>query len=766
MTVIILLVGGLLLLGCVVLGARHIEARTWRQSLVAYRLRPPGKLTRDDVATWLSMIAADTQPPRWSLLPLPPLGIEIVAEADGITYVVLVPKPSEAKLLSSVRAGLPGASLEELPDYFEETCPYLVAGEATLTSRHRPLAVERAEATNAAFLASLQPLGDGEEVRLQVFVASAGTPEPVHTASPKPEDHWWAAYLLEGEAPADADTVRATRTKQSSPLLQVSIRLGVRAASRERAYVLFGRTWSVLHGMNAPGVRLVRRWLPSDSVAGRMLHYALPLALWPVLANTKELTGLIGLPIAGVALPGVTTSTARQLPPSPAVPSNAAVVGVSNYPGMENRRIALKANDRLRHIWALGPIGTGKSTWMANLIEDDMRRGRGVVVIDPKGDLITDVLDRVPEHRQADVVVLDPSFTDRPVGLNILDLGSDEHARELAVDQVVHVMASLWQSSFGPRTADVLRNALLTLTHTRAADGSAHTLIELPELLTNPSFRRFVTGQPTVPASVRPFWFAYEQMSDNERAQVIGPSMNKLRSFTTRSSLRLLLGQSSGIRLSDIYTKRRILLVPLPAGRLGSETVSLAGSLLMAGLWQATQARVNVPRERRHPVFFYLDEFHMFMRLNVDLAEMAAVARGYGAGLVLAHQFLSQLTPDMRAAVLGTVRTQALFSLELDDARALAPRFAPLTADDLTGLATYDIALRPCVDGSTLSPVTAHTLPLGPATADGAAVAATSRERYGVPRAEVEAAIKARITPPGTAGSTAEFGRRKRGGKT
>lgn len=464
-----------------------------------------------------------------------------------------------------------------------------------------------------------------------------------------------------------------------------------------------------------------------------------------MLLGSNELAGLLGLPLGGLHLPGLSRGSARQLPPATSLPLTGTIVGKSNYVGLTGRPLALGSSDRRRHMWVIGPTGAGKSTLLANLIVQDMHAGRGLVVVDPKGDLVNDVLARLPESRRDDVVVLDPSVTDQPVGLNVLGGGGDEQARELAVDHLVHVMASLWRSSFGPRTTDVLRNSLLTLTHTHAADGSAHTLVELPELLLNPRYRAFVTRQASVPTSVRPFWTAYEQMSDNERAQVIGPSMNKIRSFTTRSALRLMLGQSHGVQLSDVFTRRRILLVPLAAGTVGSETTALLGSLLMAGVWSAIQARVAVPAERRHPVFLYLDEFQTFMRLDVELAEMLAAARGYGVGLVLSHQFLSQLSPEVKAAVLGTVRTQVAFSLELDDARVLAPRFAPLTVEDLSGLPAYEIALRAAVNGTTLPPVTGTTLPLGPGVADPAVLAARSRERYGVPRADVEAALAARL---------------------
>jgi hypothetical protein len=544
--------------------------------------------------------------------------------------------------------------------------------------------------------------------------------------------------------------------------MQAVLRLGVNGPSRARTVMVFGWVWGTLRGLNAPGVRVVRRQLPERVVAGRLARVAMPLVVWPLILNTRELAGLLGLPLGNVVLPGLPKGGARHLPPPVAMAATGAVVAVSTYPGMVGRPLALATTDRLRHTWVLGPTGVGKSTLLATQIAHDIQAGRGVAVIDPKGgDLIADVLNRVPEARRDDVVLIDPSATDRPVGLNLLDMAHGEHAEELAVDHLVHLMANLWHSSWGPRTSDTLRQALLTLTHTRAADGSRFTLVELPELLLNPGFRQFVMNQPGMPDSVRQFWTGYEAMSDGERAQVIGPSLNKLRSFTTRTALRLMLGQSSGVRLDEVFTKRRIILVSLPAGIIGTETAALVGSLVMAGLWQATLARVAVPAERRHAVFVYLDEFQEVVRLPGDLADMLAQARGLGVGLILAHQYLGQLSEAIRTAVFGTTRTQIAFQVEHDDAKVLATRFAPLTAADLSGLAAYEIAMRPCVGGATIAPVTGRTLPLSESTIDGAALAVAAREHFGVARAEVEAALRARVEGPARRRRT---GRQQTGG--
>jgi hypothetical protein len=205
------------------------------------------------------------------------------------------------------------------------------------------------------------------------------------------------------------------------------------------------------------------------------------------------------------------------------------------------------------------------------------------------------------------------------------------------------------------------------------------------------------------------------------------------------------LGQSSGIQLSDVFTRRQILLVSLAKGRLGSDTAALLGSLIIAGFWQATLSRIDVPAARRHPVMVYADEFQDVIRLPLDLADMLAQARGLGVGLTLAHQYLGQLSDTVKVAVLGTARTQVAFQLGPEDARQLSARFTPLMPDDLVGLGAYEVALRPCVDGVTLGPVTGRIQPPTPPVTDGAALARASRERFGTPRARVEAALHDRL---------------------
>lgn len=746
------------LIPALILLARAAEARHWQTSLVAFQLHPPATLSADDVSAWLTHIAAVTHPPRFALLPLPPVCVEVVSNINGVQFYILVAKQAEAQLLSGIRATMPGCRISEATEYLMQRPAFQVAAELTMTSHTRQLAVDRIEAASSALLAALQPVTGGSEIRLQWIFTSAGTPAPVPTVQGKGNAD--LSWLFENTPPQDAEAVQSARAKQRDALLFGVARAGVSAATTTQAYALFGRLWNNWHSLNAPGVCLRRRFLPSTVVAERMANRAIPLTRWPLTVSAREATGLLALPIGNVMLPGMALGTARQLPPAPHMPVNGQIVALSNYPGMTGRPLALTAEDRTRHSYVVGPAGSGKSVLLTRLILSDIKAGYGVFACDPKGDLINGILERLDSEDAERVIVLNASKREQPVGLNILGHAHSEAARELVVDNVLHVFREIWQSFWGPRTDQVLRAALTTLVNTRGADGSAMTICEIVPLLTSPAFRRFVTAQPGLPPHLKEYWQRFNSLSENEIAQYIGPVLNKVEAFTHRIPIRLMLGQSEGINFEDIFRHGKVVLVNLAKGDLGTETGNLLGALVISELWKATLARVQVPMEKRRPCFAYIDEAQDIVRLPLPIADMLAQARGFKLGLTLANQYLAQLSEAVRAAVLGTVRTQIAFAVEYEDAKLLEKRFAPLNADDLSGLQAFELAMRPCVGAQTLAPVTGVSLPLEEAITNGVAVAEASRSRYGLPRADVEAALGARIE----VAAAAPAGRRRRGG--
>jgi len=416
----------------------------------------------------------------------------------------------------------------------------------------------------------------------------------------------------------------------------------------------------------------------------------------------------------------------------------------------------LPIREQLKHCHVLGPTGVGKSTLLAHLALADIRAGRGLVVIEPKGALVDDILARIPENRRDDVVVLDPADLIAPVGLNPL-AGGHGRRPEVVVDALLAVFHQLWADAWGPRTQDILHAALLTLA--RRSDAS---LVMLPLLLTNPGFRRSLTHRAIAedPVALGSFWAWYEQLSDAERAAAIAPVMNKLRAFLLRPAMRAVVGQvQPRFTLRQVFTERKILLVPLSKGTVGPEAAALLGSLVVADLWQATLERTTMPENRRHPVHVIIDEVQDYLRLPTDLADALAQARGLGVGFTLAHQYLDQLPAGMRSAILGNARSRVCFQLPPSDAAVMAKGHPELTADDFTSLGAFHVCAS--LQGNPSDRyVSGRTEPLPKASSSTHALRRASRERYGRPLEEIEAALADLATETRAAANEPTTGRR------
>ena len=375
------------------------------------------------------------------------------------------------------------------------------------------------------------------------------------------------------------------------------------------------------------------------------------------------------------------------------------------------RPVALAVADARHHSHVIGATGSGKSTLLVNLILTDANAGRGVVVLDPKGDLVTDVLARLPADAGRRLVLLDPAETEAPAALNVLDTrGRDP---ELVVDQLVGVFHRLYAAYWGPRTEDVLRSACLTLTRRPGA-----TLADVPLLLANPRYRATLTAGLSDPAGLGGFWSFYEGLTDAGQAQLLGPVMSKLRAVLTRRFATDLLGSAQSTFSLAQVLDGGILLARLPKGILGDDTTRLVGSLLLAGLWQAATARAALAEPHRADAAVYVDECQNFLHLPGSLDDVLAEARGYRLALTLAHQHLGQLPRDLADGVAANARNKVFFTVSPDDARVLARHVGPyLGPDDLAHLDRYQAACRLVVDGRDTTGFTLATRP-APAVAE------------------------------------------------
>ncbi len=396
-------------------------------------------------------------------------------------------------------------------------------------------------------------------------------------------------------------------------------------------------------------------------------------------------------------------------------------------------RLSISPRDSLRQTILLGPNGCGKSTSLLNLALADIEAGRSVLIIDPKADLNREILERIPESRKDDVVVIDASDVHNPVGFNPFAFKNYSN-RALLADAILAVFRELFSENFGIRTQDVLSASLLTLAEIPGA-----SLLWLPPLLTNKVFRQKITSQLKDKIALKPFWESFEAMRETEQRQEIAPVMNKLRQLLLRPNLRNILGQSEPkFDLTDLFHKRRIVLVNLNKGIIGAESARLLGSMIISITWTLALSRASLPPERRHIVSIMVDELQDYLALPTDISDSLSQARGLGVGFTMAHQYRAQVTPNVLAGIDANCHNKIIFGLNSGDARDMAVMAPELSARDFMDLPRYHVYTMFQSDGQNTGWVKGKTLPPPPALRSAAELKARSMATYGKAAKEVE----------------------------
>lgn len=369
------------------------------------------------------------------------------------------------------------------------------------------------------------------------------------------------------------------------------------------------------------------------------------------------------------------------------------------------RRIfGIKQADRRAHMYIIGKTGTGKSSLLETMIRQDIEAGQGAALLDPHGDLVERVLARVPDRRRDDLIYFNVPDATRPLGFNPLE-SVPPLKRPLAAAGLLEVFKKIWAESWGPRLEHILRNALLAL-----LDQPQATLADVLRLLDDSAYRRAAAGR-VHNSQVRGFWLReYENYPSRFRAEAVAPIQNKVGAFLADPRLNRIITQSkSAFDPRQVIDEGRVLLVNLAKGKIGEDTAALLGAMLVSRMGLAALSRADVPEKKRRDFYLYLDEFQSFTTLS--LANMLSELRKYRVSLILAHQYLSQLDPQIRDAILGNVGTIISFRLGLTDAEILAKEFYPeFTPLDLITLPNYNIYLKLMVDGTVTSPFSADTL--------------------------------------------------------
>lgn len=390
-------------------------------------------------------------------------------------------------------------------------------------------------------------------------------------------------------------------------------------------------------------------------------------------------------------------------------------------------------------MYIIGQTGTGKSTLLKNMAIQDLRYGHGVAVIDPHGELVEDILNFVPRSRTNEVVYFNPADTDNPIGLNILE-ARDENEKQLVASSLISVFKHLWKGFWGPRLEHVFHNAILAL-----MDSSGSTLLGIYRMLADDGYRREVVSRVKDPV-VRLFWTEdFENYPANFKKEVASPIQNKIGQLLTSTPLRNIVGQSkSTIDLRFIMDNQRILLVNLAKGRIGEDKANLLGSVLVTKLYLAALERQDTPEDERKDFYLYIDEFQNF---STDVfPSILSEARKYRLNLILAHQYLYQLSDSVKHSVFGNVGTLASFRVGSIDARDLAEEFSPaFSKEDLEHAENYHAYLKLMIDGKRSNPFSAETLPPLAREGDEAmkdTLIRVSRERFASKRADMTEKIE------------------------
>ncbi|MFQ5801410.1 MAG: type IV secretory system conjugative DNA transfer family protein [Candidatus Methylomirabilales bacterium] len=408
-----------------------------------------------------------------------------------------------------------------------------------------------------------------------------------------------------------------------------------------------------------------------------------------------------------------------------------------------HRRFGIKKKDRRLHTYILGKTGMGKTTLILNMLLRDIARGEGVCFLDPHGDAVETLLDYVPSSRVEDVIYVNPADLEYPVALNILERVSPEQTH-LLVSNLNSIFQKLYPEHWHHRQQHILRNTLLALLEREETP----TLLDVYWLLSDATYRERVVKEVKDPI-VRSFWkHEFPTYLYQAKGEPLAPVLNKLGMFLTSSLVRNIVGQRrNAIDFRRAMDTGKILLANLSKGRIGEDTSSFFGFLFATAIYLAAMSRIDVPQTQRRDFYLYVDEFQNFVATET-FDSILSEARKYRLNLILAHQYIGQLSEGVRKAILGNVGTTIVFPVGAENGESLETEFSPeFTRQDLVRQPARHIYLKLAMDGSASRPFSARTLdPFSTfrSQRNKARLIALSRKRYATPRDTVERHMRTR----------------------
>ncbi len=686
------------------------------------------------------------------------LAFEIVGRRAEIRFYVSAPARLIDLVEKTIYAYYPAADIKKVeePNIFTENGKVAYAFLVQKEVPYMPIRVFKDLPTDslAGITSALSKMNEGEGAIIQLLIRAA-------PAKWKSAGKSYVASTKRTEAnpekatfKTDPKVLEKIEDKCSKPSFEAVLRLVVSAQTQQMADIHLRNMVSAYGQFNSDQNRIKKgRMLVKGGFMTNFIYKFFPIFQPPFYKTTsmfssEELASLFHFPNKTVETPHIQWLKAKTGPvPSEVPQSDGTYMGFGYHRGIK-RPVYIDYEDRRRHVYIIGKTGTGKSQLLIEMIKQDIKTGHGVCVIDPHGDLIDETLRYIPPQRAEDVIYFDPSDTERPMGLNLLEAYNEEQ-KHFMTTAIINLMYKLYDPQrtgiIGPRFEHAVRNAMLTV---MSEQGS--TFIEIVRILTDQKYVQELLPKVQDPI-VRRYWTdQIAQTSDFHKSEVLDYIVSKFGRFVTNKTMRNIIGQSkSAFNFRNVMDEGKILLINLSKGKLGEENSSFLGLVLIPKILVAAMSRQEIPEPQRRDFFLYVDEFQNFA--TPDFATILSEARKYRLNLTVANQFIGQMDEEVKNAIFGNVGTMISFRVGVSDASYLQREFQPIfNESDLINIERFHIYMKTIVKNEPVLPFSVDvTKDMGKAKAEAnekiaQAVIQLSRLKFGRPRELVEAEISQR----------------------
>ena len=561
-------------------------------------------------------------------------------------------------------------------------------------------------------------------------------------------------------SPLAEETIKALQTKAGKVGFEANIRVLFSAQKEERSQELLSHVEGSFQQFSSPNFNSLKL----ERIKGNLLKklcFNFSFRLFSnrerIILNSEELASIFHFPLTQLISPKVRWLKARESAPPTNLSKKGIILGKNVFRG-EETVVRMTDDDRRRHLYIIGQTGTGKSTLLSNMIQQDIENGNGLAFIDPHGDVVERILGYIPKNRMKDVIYFNPADVERPMGLNMLEFDSAHPEQKTFIaNEMISIFKKLWEEipeAFGPMFEQYMRNALLLVMDDPE---SGSTLLEVPKVLADEGFRHYKLSKTSNPV-VKDFWEKEAEKAGGEAAlaNIVPYITSKTNIFLANDIMRpIVCQQKSAFDFREIMDKKKILLVNLAKGKLGDVNSSLLGLIIVGKLLMAAFSRVDMSEKKRTDFYLYIDEFQNFT--TESIATILAEARKYRLDLIIAHQFIGQLKENIKKAVFGNVGSILAFRIGAEDAEFLVKEFEPVFSEqDLLNIDNFSAYLKLLINNQTSPAFNIQTYPSAGGNLEIAGkVKEMSRLKYGQEREVVEKEILERSKiEEGSSGAT------------